>query len=71
MRKTVTFNDTIKIKNIPLEDRQGKWMRLAADRFRFQRRIRQLSQIVEPILCKHVNLEENGELAQESKEKNE
>jgi O-acetyl-ADP-ribose deacetylase (regulator of RNase III) len=60
MGKRVTFNDDIAIVSIPFEDRKGVWMTLAADRFRFQRRIKQLSQILDPILRRHVKLQANG-----------
>jgi hypothetical protein len=60
MGKTVTFNDDIAIVNIAFEDRKRVWMTLAADRFRFQRRIKQLSQILDPILRRHVKLQAKG-----------
>lgn len=54
MKKTVRFKGDDTIIDIPYEDRRGEWMLMAVDRCRFRRRINCLSQILEPILEKHL-----------------
>lgn len=50
-KKKVSFNDEPVIHLIPNdEDRKGPWETLARDRFRFQRRIKEIEKILRPIL---------------------
>jgi hypothetical protein len=49
----VTFNlDCNRVYDLPPEDRKSDWIQIDADRFRFQRRIRHLENILGPLLQK-------------------
>ena len=49
----VTFNlDCNRVYDLPPEDRKSDWILIAADRFRFQRRIQHLERILGPVLQK-------------------
>lgn len=50
------FSYKTKIILIPYEDRKGEWMSMALDRYRFQRRIKNASDIISPVLEKHLQL---------------
>ena len=53
--KRVTFNlSHNEIHVIPREDRTSPWMAMAADRYRFQRRIREVEQVLNFVLQRHV-----------------
>jgi hypothetical protein len=53
----VTFNlDCNRVYDLPPEDRKSDWIQIAADRFRFQRRIRHLENILGPLLLKRKTL---------------
>jgi hypothetical protein len=50
----VTFNlDCNRVYDLPPEDRKSDWIQIAADRFRFQRRIRHLENLLRPLLKQH------------------
>ena len=53
-RKCVRFTDEVSSFNIPYEDRKGEWMMFAVDRCRFRTRIDRVSQVIEPVLRRHV-----------------
>lgn len=59
MHKTVKFSEKITVILIPYEDRKGKWMNMALDRCRFQRRIKDASEIISSVLEKHLQLISN------------
>jgi hypothetical protein len=59
MDKTVKFSDKTTLILIPYEDRKGEWMTMASDRYRFQRRINQTSEILRPVLEKHLQIISN------------
>lgn len=44
-QRSVTFSSEIKVYLIPYEDRRSEWMQIAADRFRFERRVRQFKEL--------------------------
>lgn len=44
---------------IPYEERKGKWMTMALRRYRFKRRIENVSNIISPILEKHLRIIRN------------
>ena len=53
---SVTFNlEKNQVYSLPAEDRKSPWMTVAADRFRFQRRIREVEQVLDPILKTHIH----------------
>lgn len=39
---------------IPYEDRKGEWMVMASDRYRFMKRIRDVSTVIKYVLTKHL-----------------
>ncbi len=49
-KRHVRFNQRVTVYRLPYEDRRSPWMRVAADRHRFQRRIRQIENILQPVL---------------------
>lgn len=53
-KKTVHFSDRITLILIPYEERKGAWMTMALDRYRFKRKIEDLSNIISPILAKQL-----------------
>lgn len=53
-KKSVQFSDRITVILIPYEERKGEWMTMALDRYRFKRRIENMSNILSPILKKHL-----------------
>lgn len=59
MHKTVKVSEKTTVILIPYEDRKGKWMTMALDRCRFQRRIKNASEIISPVLEKHLQLINN------------
>lgn len=56
MHKTVKCSEKTPVILIPYEDRKGKWMTMALDRCCFQRRIKVASEIISPVLEKHLQL---------------
>jgi hypothetical protein len=53
----VTFNlDCNRVYDLPPEDRKSDWKQIAADQFRFQRRIRHLEKLLGPLLQKRKTL---------------
>lgn len=48
-KKSVQFSDRITVILIPYEKRKGEWMTMALDRYRFKRRIENMSNILSPI----------------------
>jgi len=50
-RRHVHFNQIVVVRSAPDYDRSSPWMRAAADRLRFQRRIEHLRSVIDPILC--------------------
>ena len=48
----------MKIYEVPNEDRTSEWMTAAADRSRFERRIEEMSHLLDPILKKRYQLYE-------------
>ena len=51
--KQVTFNlDKNEVYILPIEDRKSPWMTIAGDRYRFQRRIREVEKVLEPVFTK-------------------
>lgn len=60
MHKTVKFSKkTTSVILIPYEDRKGKWMTMALNRCRFQRRIKIVSEIISTVLEIHLQLIDN------------
>ena len=49
-KKQVRFELKLQVHDVPIEDRTSDWMLMAADRFRFKRRIRQMEGILGPVL---------------------
>lgn len=49
-RKQVRWNPTVKVYLLEPEDRKSEWMTFATDRYRFQTRIQQTAEILDPIL---------------------
>lgn len=56
LHRTVKFSEKTTVILISYEDRKGKWMTLALDSCRFQRRIKVASEIISPVLEKHLQL---------------
>lgn len=54
--KTVHFSEKLTVIPIPYEDRKGEWMAMALDRYRFKRRIENTSNIISPVLEKHLQI---------------
>lgn len=54
--KTVHFSETVTVILIPYEERKGEWMTMALDRYRFKRRIENASNIISPVLEKHLQI---------------
>ncbi len=52
--KTVTFSESTIVHNLENEDRTGPWEQEARDRSRFQRRIIQTAEILDPVICAHL-----------------
>lgn len=46
----------MKIYEVPNEDRTSEWMTAAADRIRFERRIEEMSHLLDPLLRKRYEL---------------
>lgn len=49
-RKQVRWNPSVKVYQLEPEDRKSEWMTIATDRYRFQTRIQQTAEILDPIL---------------------
>lgn len=56
--KKVRFDPELKIYEVPNEDRTSEWMTAAADRSRFERRIEEMSRLLDPILKRRYQLYE-------------
>jgi hypothetical protein len=54
--KRVCFVNEPTIFTIPYEERKGEWMTLVADRCRFKTRIERVSQILDSVLKKHLDI---------------
>lgn len=52
--KCVRFDMNLTVYEIPYEERRSEWMTVAADRFRFERRIQLTGLLIEPMLKKHL-----------------
>lgn len=55
-RKNVNFSNKTTVILISYEERKGEWMAMALDRYRFKRRIENVSNIISPILEKHLQI---------------
>ena len=53
-KKQVRFELKLQVHDVPIEDRTSDWMLMGADRFRFKRRIRQMEEILGPVLQAHM-----------------
>lgn len=54
--KKVRFDPELKIYEVPNEDRTSEWMTAAVDRIRFERRIEEMSHLLDPLLRKRYEL---------------
>ena len=49
--RRVTFNETVDIRFIPMEERRGPWI---SNRYWFERRCDQLKSLLDPIIICHL-----------------
>lgn len=56
--RKVRFDPELKIYEVPNEDRMSEWMTAAVDRSRFERRIEEMSHLLDPILKRRLQLYE-------------
>lgn len=56
--RKVRFDPELKIYEVPNEDRMSEWMTAAVDRYRFERRIEEMSHLLDPILKRRLQLYE-------------
>ena len=51
-KRHVRFHRYVTVYRLPPENRRSPWMRVAADRHRFERRIRETEKLLRPVLMR-------------------
>ena len=51
-RQPVRFAHVVTVYYVPYDDRRSPWMTVAADRHRFERRIRHVENILRPVMLR-------------------
>ena len=59
----VQFRSCVTVHVLPYYDRRSPWMTAAADRFRFERRIRETGDILHPVLVSKIVEQLSGTFA--------
>ena len=59
----VQFGSRVTVHVLPYYDRRSPWMTVAADRFRFERRIRETENILHPVLVSRIVEQLSGTFA--------
>ncbi len=59
----VRFDHRVTVYRLPPEDRRSPWMRAAVDRHRFERRIQQIENILQPVLVSKIVEQLSGTFA--------
>ena len=62
----VQFRSDVTVHVLPHYDRRSPWMTVAADRFRFERRIRETENILHPVLVSKIVEQLSGTFAHAS-----
>ena len=62
-KRHVRFHHCVTVYQLPPDNRRSPWMRVAADRHRFERRIREIENILHPVLVNKIVEQLSGTFA--------